>query len=237
MLISRTYRIQLFIACLFTVLTSFGQNPIVTENNLPGNPASEWDITGAGDLSIEGFATSMSVNKGTAINFKVNTLAALIYEIKIYRLGYYQGNGARLITNLETFSGISQAPCVMDATTGLVDCGNWISQAVWNVPANAVSGIYIARLRRIDNGGASHIIFVVRDDLGSSPILFKTADATWQAYNDYGGNNLYGGTVPGFPEGHAPKVSYNRPFINRQGVLPNSSIPDLLVYSMLNMQW
>ena len=37
----------------------------------------------------------MSVNKGQTIRFKVKTTATN-YHIDIYRLGYYQGNGARL---------------------------------------------------------------------------------------------------------------------------------------------
>ena len=37
-----------------------------------------------------------------------------------------------------------------------------------------------------------------------------------QAYNAYGGNSLYLGTAP-FTNGHAAKVSYNRPFITRNG--------------------
>ena len=37
----------------------------------------------------------MSVNKGGTIRFKVKTTAST-YHIDIYRLGYYQGNGARL---------------------------------------------------------------------------------------------------------------------------------------------
>ncbi len=87
------------------------------------------------------------------------------------------------------------------------------------MPANAVSGVYIAKLTRTDNGGASHIVFIVRDDASTSDILFKTADATWQAYNNYGGNSLYvngsGTEVAGF--NHATKVSYNRPFYTRNG--------------------
>ena len=217
--------------CICVVLFStnpflFAQNPIVTENALPGNPASEWDISGAGDLSIQGFATAMGVNKGNTINFKVTAPADVPYTINIYRIGYYQGNGARLIINLGTFTGISQPPCIYDNITGLVDCGNWTAQAVWNVPSTAVSGMYIARVTRTDNGGSSHIVFVVRDDAANAPILFKTSDATWQAYNDYGGNNLYAGTVPGFPSGHATKVSYNRPMYNRKGVIPNN-VPGL----------
>src|SRR5262249_53508944 len=56
----------------------------------------------------------------------------------------------------------------------------------------------------------------VRNDASTAPILLKTSDATWQAYNSYGGNSLYVGATS-FPNGHAAKVSYNRPFITRAG--------------------
>ena len=59
------------------------------------------------------------------------------------------------------------------------------------MPANAVSGVYIAKLTRTDTGGASHIPFVVRNDASHSDLLFQTSDTTWQAYNTYGGNSLY----------------------------------------------
>ncbi len=206
--------------CLVIALTSltfvlFSQNPIVTENALPGNPPSEWDISGAGDLDIQGFATDISVNKGETIRFKISSVAD--FTIRIYRLGYYNGDGARLIADLGSFTGQVQAVPAPDPVTGLVDCGQWSESANWAVPATAVSGVYIAKLTRSDNGGASHIVFIVRDDAGTADILFKTADATWQAYNVFGGNSLYVGSTPGFPSGHAPKVSYNRPFITRNG--------------------
>ncbi|WP_051244526.1 DUF4082 domain-containing protein [Azohydromonas australica] len=51
-------------------------NPIVQENCLTGNLPSEWDISGAGDSSIQGFATQMSVNRGGTISFKVDTNAS-----------------------------------------------------------------------------------------------------------------------------------------------------------------
>src|SRR2546430_7247324 len=37
-------------------------NLIEAENCLPGNPQTEWDIIGAGDSTIQGFATDMSYN-------------------------------------------------------------------------------------------------------------------------------------------------------------------------------
>ncbi len=199
---------------LFFSLGLRAQNPIVTENSLPGNPKSEWDISGAGDPNIQGFATDMSVNKGQTVRFKIDVNGGGTYSIRIYRLGYYQGNGARLVANLGNFNAVNQPEPVSNTSTGWVDCGNWSESASWNVPANAVSGVYIARLTR--STGSSHIIFVVRDDAGNAPILFKTSDATWQAYNGYGGNSLYVG-VTSYPAGHAVKVSYNRPFVTRAG--------------------
>ena len=95
--------ITLFLA-LFFFHPSFSQS-IVAENLLAGTPASVWDIPtkDAGDLSIQGFATDISVNAGNTINFKidVNTGTDKTFNISIYRIGYYQGNGARLIADLD----------------------------------------------------------------------------------------------------------------------------------------
>ncbi|MGW4637532.1 DUF4082 domain-containing protein [Sphaerisporangium sp. NPDC004334] len=182
---------------------------ICIENSLPGSPPSQWDITGAGDPSIQGYATAMSVNVGETVQFKVNT-PATAYRMDIYRYGYYGGLGARLITTVNPSASLPQAQpnCLTDASTGLVDCGNWAVSGSWAVPPTAVSGVYFAKLVRTDGtAGASHITFVVRDDARQSELLFKTADTTWQAYNTYGGNSLYSGS----PAGRAYKVSYNRP--------------------------
>ncbi|MCY7421203.1 MAG: DUF4082 domain-containing protein [Chitinophagaceae bacterium] len=198
----------------------FSQNAIVAENALPGNPASQWDIAGAGDQSIQGFGTELSVNKGQTIRFKIATDASN-YTIAVYRIGYYQGNGARLVgTGLITavLPQIQPTP-LYEAATGKTDCSNWQESGNWAVPADAVSGVYIAKLTRGDNGGSSHIIFIVRNDASTSNLLYKTSDATWQAYNNFGGNCFYGylssTPVPGFEQ--AVKVSYNRPFSTRSG--------------------
>src|SRR4030095_13895261 len=50
-------------------------NPIVTENALPGSPQSDWDIQGSGDATLQGFATDISVNKGSLVSFKIKTSA------------------------------------------------------------------------------------------------------------------------------------------------------------------
>ena len=75
----------------------------------------------------------------------------------------------------------TQPACLTQASTGLVDCGNWALSGSWAVPVTATSGIYFAKVVRSDNSGASHIFFVVRDDASTSNLLFQTSDTTWQA--------------------------------------------------------
>jgi hypothetical protein len=185
-----------------------GNNEIVEENCKPGSPASEWQVSGAGDTDIQGFATDISVAQGGTVQFKVKSNAS--YTLDIYRLGYYAGAGARNVATVGPVAAQGQPSCNEAASTGLVDCGNWAVSTSWSVPSNAVSGIYIA-VPKQGGAPASHIVFVVRDDDGGSDLLFQTSDTTWQAYNAYGGNSLYTGS----PDNRAYKVSYNRPFATR----------------------
>jgi hypothetical protein len=180
-----------------------------------GNPSSEWDINGSGDPSIQGFTTDISVNVGDTVSFKINTTATS-YVLDIYRMGYYGGDGATKVTTVTPSAGQIQAArnqpaCLTNSSTGLIDCGNWGISASWAVPATAKSGIYFAKVINNSTLGASHIVFVVRNDGSHSDILFQTSDTTWQAYNQYGGNSLYVGS----PAGRAYKVSYNRPITTR----------------------
>jgi hypothetical protein len=203
---------------------------IVRENALPGHGPEEWDIGGASSSTIEGFATSISVNRGETIVFKVRTDSTR-YRIDIYRLGYYGGKGGRRIATvpIDLAGAQDQPEPLLDRATGLVDAGNWQPSAAWRVSDDAVSGVYLAKLVREDGRpGESHIPFVVRDDEGASAILFQTADTTWHAYNGWGGSNLYGGCGPS-TDGRAYAVSYNRPLVTRDGIGVFSGPQDFLL--------
>ena len=129
--------------------------------------------------------------------------------------------GARKVATIQHTGVQNQPTPLRDATTGLVDAGNWSVSASWNVPADAVSGVYIAKLVRQDGTfGENHIPFIVRDDSSNSDVVFQTSDTTWQAYNGWGGANFYGGNGPatGQGAGRAYAVSYNRPIATRGGV-------------------
>jgi hypothetical protein len=179
------------------------QNPIACENSKPGDPPGDWQLIGVGDESIQGFATQMSVNIGQTESFKIKTPSPN-YHINILRLGYYGGDGARVIQeNVKPSASLpqTQPECLHETVTekevtatGLIDCGNWSVSASWKVPTEAVSGLYMAQLVRddsADKGGESQIFFVVTNNESNAPILLKTSDATWEAYNAWGGNSLY----------------------------------------------
>ncbi len=195
-------------------------NPIPCENSKPGTDPSISRVKSGDNSSIMGFATDISVNVGGTISFKIKTTSRN-YTIGIYRIGFYQGLGARQIATVTPSASLpqSQPACLTNSTTGLADCGNWAVSASWAVSSTGVSGIYYALLTDVATGNFSHIPFIVRNDASLSDIAFKTNDTTWEAYNDYGGNSLYyGNTSSGcgafgqYSCGRAYAVSYNRPF-------------------------
>src|SRR5882724_1744004 len=202
MLVNASIALSAFATC------TAPKNAIEAENCLPGNPVSAWYVDGAGSPNIQGFTTDISVNVAQTVFFKIATNAT-VYRIDIYRLGYYQGNGARLVTSVSPSVPLPQVQpaCLKNTSTGLTDCGNWAVSASWTVPSNATSGVYFAKLVRLDTGETGVVVFIVRNDSSHSDILVQTCDPTWHAYNDYGGSSLYTG-----PTTRAFKVSYNRPF-------------------------
>src|SRR5207249_3563616 len=59
------------------------KNQIEAENCLPGNPSSQWYVSGTGSKNIQGFSTDISVNAGQTVFFKIST-ASVAYRIDIY---------------------------------------------------------------------------------------------------------------------------------------------------------
>src|SRR5262245_13796029 len=86
-----------------------------------GTPPSQWDISGSGDASIQGFATDISANLGETVHFKIKTTASA-YVLDIYRMGYYGGDGAIKIATIGPSVSLpqTQPACLNDATTGLI---------------------------------------------------------------------------------------------------------------------
>src|ERR1700687_4071912 len=128
---SRSLLKQLFLvvaAGIVLLPTAMAQsNPIVTENQQPGT--SNWQIPwgfsaddGAGQ--IKGYASATSVNKGENITLYVSVNPAQTYTIDVFRTGWYQGLGGRLMQRIGPLSGVRQPTCPTDPATGMIEC-NW----------------------------------------------------------------------------------------------------------------
>jgi len=195
-------------------------NPIVVENRqtgtfgwLHGTSVSD-DATG----QIKGYWSATSVKQNEDITLYVTVNPAQTYTLDIYRLGWYQGTGARLRSHVGPLPGTTQSTCVPDATTGLIAC-NWLPSYTLTVPSDWTSGVYLGQLTNAQ-GYQNYVIFVVRDDR-PAPFLYQQNIMTNQAYNNYPNDgrtgkslytyNSYGAnTISG--ETRAVKVSFDRPY-------------------------
>jgi hypothetical protein len=190
-------------------------NLIKIENALPGNPAwHNFYVLGSQATdnmhNLEGYANKDSVNIGQAIKFYVNANPKTdpTYSITVYRLGWYQGSGARQIVAPVLQTSIKQI-IPKPYANGMVQA-NWIKPYTLNIPKTWVSGIYVATLIGSWTNKGQYIPFVVRDVQRKSDYLFQTSTTTWQAYNAWGGKSLYG--YNSTERVAARKVSFNRPY-------------------------
>jgi N,N-dimethylformamidase beta subunit-like protein len=197
-------------------------NLIQLENMNAG--AADWQPGGpvADDISnqIKGYASAPSVALGGAIDFKVSVNPAQLFQMRFYRMGWYQGLGARLMLIAGAINGTSQAPCIPDATTGLIDCG-WSTSYQLTVPLTWTSGIYLVRMINT-LGFENYIVFTVKDGR-PAPLLYQQPAITYEGYNNYPndhatGKSLYeyasygANTIAGTTR--AVRVSFNRPYNN-----------------------
>ncbi len=236
-------------------LADTGNNPVVTENQQPGSNKWQLGLPGfrvADDVAkqIKGFASATSVNKGATITFRVTVNPVQSYTIDIYRLGWYQGNGGRLLQHIGPLEGVTQPACPVDPTTGLIEC-KWSASHILTVPNTWTSGIYLALLTNAQ-GYQNYISFVVRDDARRADMLYQQPVDTYQAYNNYPddgatGKSLYpqssygANTVTGTTS--AVKVSFDRPYPGNgasaidQWYLKDQFVGQLLDYEINFVRW
>ena len=104
----------------------------------------------ASNNEIAGYANLTSVNKGGQISLFVTTTDPQ-YQISVYRMGYYQGLGGRLMFGPVTVAGTNQTIPTPDPSTGFLEC-NWINPYVLTTGSNWTSGIYLAKLTGTTSG-------------------------------------------------------------------------------------
>jgi len=217
-------------------------NTITDENAKAGTPG--WEVTQADSPNIDGYTDKTSIAPGETMGFHVSTSPSATYRIRIYRLGWYNGAGARLVgclgatfqtapTCTTTSTGSARTTPNPNAQTGEIDASN-NGGASWPT-TNSLSaanttgwttGEYVAEyvlLSGTQSGSVRYSPFVVRSPNSqpqsqASSILVVVPFNTYLAYNEWGNTSAYINNTNKsiFAGDHAYKVSFNRPFHRRE---------------------
>lgn len=188
-------------------------NPIPAENGKPGDADWRKGSTSWGK-QVETYASTDSASAGETVKVRVSTSIPSTVTAEVYRLGWYGGAGARKVWSGGPYQTQKQAPCNVLTGTMRVECA-WNDTFSFAVDPSWVSGLYVIKITRAD----SYFRFaplVVRDDRAAE-ILFGAATNTYQAYNAWGGESLYGDSSGTMPGGLAREVSYDRPYDGDDG--------------------
>ena len=192
-------------------------NPIQEENARQGS----WDWQRAQGSpaptdSIDGYLGAASAAPGATVTVHASTSPAATFRVEVFRLGWYNGVGGRLMTCAPSCStSVQGAPQTMptpEPTTGLIRA-QWPSATSFTIGSDWVSGYYVVNFVLTsgpNSGKATWAPLIVTAPAERSKEILVHATATnWQAYNNWGGKSLYDYNSTG---GRAGKVSFDRPY-------------------------
>jgi hypothetical protein len=180
-------------------------NWVVAENARAGTTA--WHLKKEGSTNaIQGYADRTSVAPGQSFGLYVETTAAR-WEVTAFRVGWYHGNGGRRVWTSVWHRRQAQPAAVTSAGTHTVTAP-WhksLTVATTGWPA----GSYLLKLHS-SAGNERYVPITVRSKSTRARMVLMNEDLTWQAYNEWGGRDLYLG--PGGYSDRSYVVSFDRPY-------------------------
>ena len=201
-----------------------GSDRIRKENEKPGT--RDWMLTNTRQLPgkinkilsngrcpwIEGYCSMNSVQAGEKLQVMVSTNPASAFKLEIFRTGYYNGDGGRLMQTFDALEGKTQ-PDPPVGENYVREC-NWEPSVEFEIPEDWLSGVYLGKLTAEREKLQSYVIFIVRDDRPCD-FLFQCSDLTWSAYNRWPADySIYTPHKKGFSTTGVPSgtVSFDRPY-------------------------
>ncbi|MCP4506233.1 MAG: hypothetical protein GY826_07535, partial [Fuerstiella sp.] len=127
---------------------------------------------------IEGYCSANSVRAGEKLRVMVSTNPESNFKLQIFRTGYYNGNGARLMKTFDSLKGGTQ-PDPPVGENYVREC-QWEPSLEFEIPEDWLSGVYLGKLTAKTSGIQSYVIFIVRDDRPCD-LLFQCSELTWTA--------------------------------------------------------
>jgi hypothetical protein len=190
---------------------------VIQENDRPGTTA--WEIHGAHG-GISGFASQVYAQPGQKVTLYVSTTGP-DFRAEAFRMGYYQGRGARLVWTSAQAKGKNQPACPVKSGINMVACDNWSPSLTFAVTPAWIQGDYLIKLAGPGNR-QSYVPLTITDPASTATYVIKNDVFTWQAWNFYGGYDYYQGlgSCPAdvYPIcSRARVVSYDRPYAAEEG--------------------
>lgn len=194
---------------------------VIAENKKRGTAA--WRIASEPPTgTIQGFATQTYVARGGDVDLYVSTDAPT-FRVQAYRMGWYGGDGGRLVWTSSPVKGMVQPPCPLDASTNTVRCTTWARSLVVPVTAAFVPGDYLLKLVG-STGVASYVLMTVWDPTSTATYLVMARSFVEALWNTYGGYSMYQGQGPciidhdSYPVCNRARVaSFDRPYDTGDG--------------------
>ena len=156
---------------------------------------------------IEGYPGKASVLAGEPLPLFVSTTARS-FTVTAYRLGWYQGHGARQLWKSKTVRGGAQRAATVPESTSTVST-DW--DPVLTLPTDDwPAGAYLLKLAA-ESGGQRYVPVTVRSPSCAGKVVLKACVQTWQAYNLWGGYDLYKGPSGAYAD-RSLVVSLDRPY-------------------------
>ena len=109
---------------------------VVQENDKPGT--TSWEIHGR-HAGITGFASQVYAQAGQRVTLYVST-SGPSFRAQAFRMGYYQGKGARLVWTSPAVTGQNQPRCPVKGGINMVECDNWRPSLTFTVTQAFVQG-------------------------------------------------------------------------------------------------
>lgn len=168
-----------------------------------------WRITHLGaQHAIEGWVDRTSVLPGQPVGLHVSTTARS-WQVTAFRMGWYGATGGARVWRSSRLHGIRLGASVLDPATNTVRT-DW--PAALSLPTAAwPPGAYLLRLDSA--AGQRFVPLTVRSPVTRGRVVLVNDVTTWQAYNEWGGYDLYNG--PGGKADFGDRstaVTFDRPY-------------------------
>ena len=189
------------------------ENPIRKENRKRGTDAFMLRQPADGG-QCEIYCSVTSAEAGETVDVFASVDVPQGVRLELFRLGHYQGLGGRHVLSLPRVSISRPDPYyTLNSATGSVEC-DWPKTFSFVIDESWVTGYYLIKVTN-DNGFEAHVPFIVRESDRRAPLLAQASVTTWQAYNLWGGTDLYSNftdrTAFGGARGY--QASFDRPFM------------------------